>query len=78
MLAPNPAVFGQTAENPLSQLAGQQAESDVSRTDRLFNEGKFADAIARYLDEEARAVGHENNVLEGYGPFKKMTVEEHE
>ncbi len=38
----------------------------------------FADAIARYLDEEARAVDHENNVLEGYGPFKKMTVEEHE
>ncbi len=38
----------------------------------------FADAIARYLDEEARAVDHENNVLEGYGPFKKMTVEEQE
>ncbi len=38
----------------------------------------FADAIARYLHEEAQAVDHENGILEAYGPFKKMTVEEHE
>lgn len=38
----------------------------------------FADAIARYLDEEAQAVDHENGVLAEYGPFKQMTVEEQE
>ena len=38
----------------------------------------FADAIARYLDEEAQAVDHENGVLAEYGPFRQMTVEEQE
>jgi predicted N-acyltransferase len=38
----------------------------------------FSDAVARYLDEERRAVEHENGVLAEWGPFKKMTVEDQE
>ena len=31
----------------------------------------FADAIARYLDQERKAVDHEIEVLTEYGPFKR-------
>ncbi|MBY4894509.1 GNAT family N-acetyltransferase [Rhodobacteraceae bacterium N5(2021)] len=38
----------------------------------------FAEAIARYLEAEKAAVDEEIEVLTGYGPFKRATVEEQE
>jgi hypothetical protein len=38
----------------------------------------FADAIARYLEAERRAVEEEIEVLTAYGPFRKANVEEQE
>ena len=35
----------------------------------------FADAIARYLDDERRAINHEIEVMTGYGPFKRINNE---
>lgn len=35
----------------------------------------FARAVARYLDEERRAVGEEIEILTAYGPFRKVTSE---
>ncbi len=36
----------------------------------------FADAIARYLKEERRAVDHENTVMTDFGPFKRLRIED--
>jgi predicted N-acyltransferase len=36
----------------------------------------FADAVARYLDAERRAIEEEIEILTDYGPFKKIEVEE--
>ncbi|WP_170405968.1 GNAT family N-acetyltransferase [Ruegeria arenilitoris] len=36
----------------------------------------FADAVARYLEAEARAVGEEIEILTDYGPFRKANPEE--
>ncbi|MFC6686757.1 GNAT family N-acetyltransferase [Jhaorihella thermophila] len=38
----------------------------------------FAEAVARYLEAEAEAVGEEIEILTDYGPFKKAHVEEHQ
>ena len=38
----------------------------------------FSDAIARYLEAEAKAVGQDIEVLTSYGPFRKDTTEDHE
>ena len=38
----------------------------------------FSDAIARYLEAEAEAVGQDIEVLTGYGPFRKDKTEDHE
>lgn len=38
----------------------------------------FADAVARYLEAEAEAVGEEIELLTDYGPFRKAHVEEHQ
>ena len=43
---PDAMVFGQGNLDPFKEFVDQQTESEVSRTDRLFSEGKFADAIA--------------------------------
>jgi predicted N-acyltransferase len=43
----------------------------------IADEG-FSDAVARYLDAEARAVGQDIEVLTSYGPFKKHQIEDHE
>lgn len=42
----NTILFGQAGQDPLSQLGDQLEESESRRAERLFNEGKFADAIA--------------------------------
>jgi predicted N-acyltransferase len=36
----------------------------------------FAKAVARYLDQERRAVGEEMEVLTSYGPFRKVETED--
>ena len=36
----------------------------------------FREAVARYLDEERRAVDQEIEVLTGYGPFRRITTED--
>lgn len=38
----------------------------------------FSDAIARYLEAEAEAVGQDIEVLTNYGPFRKDTTEDHQ
>ncbi len=38
----------------------------------------FAQAVARYLQAEAEAVGEEIEILTDYGPFKRAHVEEHQ
>ena len=38
----------------------------------------FADAVARYLEEERRAVGQDIEILTAYGPFRKEIREEQE
>lgn len=38
----------------------------------------FSDAIARYLEAEAEAVGQDIEVLTSYGPFRKDTTEDHQ
>ena len=36
----------------------------------------FANAVAEYLDHEARAVGEEIEILTSYGPFKRTGTED--
>jgi predicted N-acyltransferase len=36
----------------------------------------FARAVARYLDQERRAVGEEMDILTAYGPFRKVETED--
>ena len=36
----------------------------------------FAKAVARYLDQERRAVGEEMEILTSYGPFRKVETED--
>ena len=36
----------------------------------------FAKAVARYLDQERRAVGEEMEILTAYGPFRKVETED--
>ena len=38
----------------------------------------FSDAIARYLQAETEAVGQDIEVLTSYGPFRKVSTEEHQ
>ena len=38
----------------------------------------FSEAVARFLDAEARAVGEDIEILTSYGPFRKDTLEEHQ
>jgi len=38
----------------------------------------FADAIGRYLHEEARAIDQEIEILTDYGPFRRETRDEHD
>ncbi|ETX28022.1 GNAT family N-acetyltransferase [Roseivivax isoporae] len=38
----------------------------------------FAEAVARYVDAERRAVGEDIEVLTAFGPFRKATIEEQE
>jgi predicted N-acyltransferase len=38
----------------------------------------FADAIGRYLKEEARAIDQEIEILTDYGPFRRETRDEHD
>ncbi|MBR9890825.1 N-acetyltransferase [bacterium] len=38
----------------------------------------FADAVARYLEEERRAIGQDIEILTAYGPFRKEIREEQE
>ncbi|MGJ8603252.1 MAG: GNAT family N-acetyltransferase [Marivita sp.] len=38
----------------------------------------FADAVARFLEAEARAVDDDIEVLTSYGPFRKGQIEDHE
>ncbi|MGR3492176.1 MAG: GNAT family N-acetyltransferase [Shimia sp.] len=40
------------------------------------NDPNFRDAIAQFLQAEAQAVDEENEILTGYGPFKRIHVEE--
>ena len=64
--------------------AGAQGEHKLARgylptqTHSLhwFGDPGFRDAVARYLDAEARAVDHEIEVLTSYGPFRKSDREE--
>ena len=43
-----------------------------------FPDPGFNDAVAQYLDAEARAVDEEIEVLTSYGPFKRVEAEEQE
>jgi hypothetical protein len=36
----------------------------------------FRSAVARYLDQERRAVDQEIEVLTAYGPFRRVTTED--
>ncbi|MDP5218328.1 GNAT family N-acetyltransferase [Ruegeria sp. 2205SS24-7] len=64
--------------------AGAQGEHKLARgylptqTHSLHWVGdpNFADAIARYLDAERKAIGEEIELLTEYGPFRKPDVEE--
>ncbi|WP_282119604.1 GNAT family N-acetyltransferase [Ruegeria atlantica] len=64
--------------------AGAQGEHKLARgylptrTHSLHwvNEPGFADAIKKYLDAEAHAVGEEIEILTDYGPFRKSNPEE--
>mgnify|MGYP000246853653 CR=1 FL=1 len=38
----------------------------------------FADAIGRYLHEEARAIDQEIEILTEYGPFRREVQDEHD
>ncbi|MGR3467084.1 MAG: GNAT family N-acetyltransferase [Shimia sp.] len=42
------------------------------------NDPRFREAIAQFLVAEAEAVDEENEILTGYGPFKRIQVEEQE
>ena len=64
--------------------AGAQGEHKLARgylptrTHSLHwvNDAGFADAIRKYLDAEAAAVGEEIEILTDYGPFRKANPEE--
>ncbi|WP_282170168.1 GNAT family N-acetyltransferase [Ruegeria atlantica] len=64
--------------------AGAQGEHKLARgylptrTNSLHwvNDPGFADAIKKYLDAEAHAVGEEIEILTDYGPFRKSNPEE--
>ncbi len=64
--------------------AGAQGEHKLARgylptrTHSLHwvNDPGFADAIKKYLDAEAHAVGEEIEILTDYGPFRKSNPEE--
>ena len=43
----------------------------------IADEG-FSEAVRRYLDAEAQAVGEDIEVLTGFGPFRKDQTEDHE
>jgi predicted N-acyltransferase len=66
--------------------AGAQGEHKLSRgylpvyTHSLhwIGDPGFSDAVARYLDAEAQAVGEDIEILTNYGPFRKDNIEEHE
>jgi predicted N-acyltransferase len=66
--------------------AGAQGEHKLSRgylpvyTHSLHWMGDpgFSDAVARYLEEETKAVGQDIEVLTQYGPFRKGDIEDHE
>jgi len=66
--------------------AGAQGEHKLSRgylpvyTHSLHWMGDpgFSDAVARYLEAEAQAVGEDIEILTGYGPFRKDQMEDHE
>jgi hypothetical protein len=38
----------------------------------------FAEAVAQYLDAERAAVEEEIEILTGFGPFRKTSMEDHE
>jgi len=66
--------------------AGAQGEHKLSRgylpvyTHSLhwMADPGFSDAVARYLEAEAEAVGQDIEVLTQYGPFRKGDIEDHE
>ena len=71
--------------NGLSRVeAGAQGEHKLARgympvtTHSLhwIADKGFANAVAEYLDHEARAVGEEIEILTSYGPFKRTGTED--
>lgn len=66
--------------------AGAQGEHKLARgylpvtTHSLhwFGDAGFRQAVGDYLEAERKAVGEEIEILTGYGPFKKIDVEEQE
>ena len=48
----------------------------VTHSLHWFGDPGFSDAVIRYLQAEREAVDEEINVLTGYGPFKKIEIEE--
>lgn len=64
--------------------AGAQGEHKLARgympaetySVHWIRDGGFSDAVAQYLDAERAAVAQDIEVLTGYGPFKKVDVEE--
>ncbi|WP_171101626.1 GNAT family N-acetyltransferase [Ruegeria sp. HKCCD7255] len=64
--------------------AGAQGEHKLARgylptlthSVHWVGDAGFADAIRKYLDAEAQAVGEEIEILTDYGPFKKANPEE--
>ncbi len=72
-------------DNKLSRVeAGAQGHHKLARgylpvtTHSLhwIRDDGFRSAIAQYLDEERKAVDHENEILTSYGPFKRIDVQE--
>jgi predicted N-acyltransferase len=64
--------------------AGAQGEHKLARgylptmvhSLHYISNPSFRDAVAQYLIEERRAVGHEIDVLTDYGPFRRITSED--
>lgn len=64
--------------------AGAQGEHKLARgymptqthSAHWIRDGGFSDAVAQYLEAERAAVAQDIEVLTGYGPFKKVDVEE--
>ncbi|MEM6375191.1 MAG: GNAT family N-acetyltransferase [Pseudomonadota bacterium] len=64
--------------------AGAQGEHKLARgymptqthSAHWIRDGAFGDAVAQYLEAERAAVAQDIEVLTGYGPFKKVDVEE--